>query len=143
LRFELLKSIGIMKHFALLISILSITFSCANQKNTRNKAEINSTQINKEIPLKKSNFAPGTLALSLKITDIISHDNYKEIIASVEKRLGSGAGIIGIYSKGTKVTFISKHDRKLRVNSSYKLLFKESQVMGSNKSTLKLIKQID
>lgn len=132
-----------MKHFALLISILSITFSCANQKNIREKSAVNSSQTNKEIPLKKSDFAPGTLAFSLKITNIISHDNYKEVTASIEKKLGSGAGIIGVYSKGTKVTFKSKRDRELRVNSSYKLLFKESQIMDSNESNLKLIKEVD
>ncbi|MGZ2370566.1 hypothetical protein ACXR6G_12335 [Ancylomarina sp. YFZ004] len=131
-----------MKHFALLISILSITFSCANQKDTHKKSVADSAQVNKEIPITKPKFSPGTLALNIKITNIISHDSYNEIIATVEKSLGSGAGIIGVYSKGKEVSFESKRDFKLEVNSTHSFLFKESQTMGNNNSNLKLIREI-
>ena len=131
-----------MKHFALLISILSITFSCANQKNTPNKSVSDSVQVNKEIPINKPKFSPGTLALDIKITNIIPHGSYSEIIATVERTLGSGAGIIGVYSKGKEVSFESKRDFKLEVNSTHSFLFKESQSMGNNKSYLKLIREI-
>jgi len=131
-----------MKHFALLISILSITFSCTNQKHTHKKSVSDSAQVNKEIPINKPKFSPGTLALNIKIKNIISHDNYSEITATVEKTLGSGAGIIGVYSKGKEVSFESKRGFKLEVNSTYSFLFKESQTMGNNTSNLKLIREI-
>ena len=131
-----------MKHFALLISILSITFSCSNQKNTHKKSISDSAQVNKEIPINKPKFSPGTLALNIKITNIISHDSYREIIATVEKTLGSGAGIIGVYSKGIEVSFETKRDLKLSPNSDYSFLFKETQTMGNTKTGLKLIKAI-
>lgn len=131
-----------MKHFALLISILSITFSCANQKDTNKKTITDSAQVNKEIPINKPKFSPGTLALNIKITNIISHDSYSEIIAVVANSLGSGAGIIGVYSKGQEVSFESKPSLKLEVNSTHSFLFKETQTMGNNKSNLKLIRKI-
>ena len=92
-----------MKHFTLLVSILSITFSCANHKNINTKSLENSAQINKEIPINKQEFSPGTLALNLKVSEIIRHENYYEIISTVEKKLGNGAGIIGIYPKGKNI----------------------------------------
>lgn len=131
-----------MKHFALLISILSITFSCANQKDTHNKSVTDSAKVNKEIPINKPKFSPGTLALNIKITNIISHDSYNKIIATVEKTLGSGAGITGIYSKGKEVSFETKRDFILEVNSTHNFLFKESQTMGNKKYNLRLIREI-
>lgn len=131
-----------MKHLALFISILSISFSCSNQKKTQNKSIADSAQVNKEIPINKPNLSPGTLALNIKITNIISHDNYSEITATIEKRLGTGAGIIGGYSKGKEISFENKHDFKLEVDSTYNFLFKESQTMGKNGSNLKLIREI-
>ncbi len=131
-----------MKHYALLISILSITFSCANQKNTHKNGIADSTQVTKEIPINISDFAPNTLALNIKILKIISHNKYNEIHATVNKTLGSGAGIIGVYSKGNEITFETKHDLELEINSSHSFLFKESQSIGKNKSDLKLIKEI-
>ncbi len=132
-----------MKHFALLISILSITFSCANQKNTHKKSVSDSAQVNKEIPINKPKFSPGTLALNIKITNIISHDSYSEIIATVENTLGSGAGIIGVYSKGKDVSFKTNQELNFKVNSSYKLLFKEIQKMNNKGCSLNFIKQIN
>jgi len=131
-----------MKHFALLISILSITFSCANQKETSKKSLSDSANINKEIPINKPNFSPGTLALKLKITNIIDHNDYRKIIATVEKSLGSGAGITGTYPKGLEVSFETKQDLKLKTNSIRNFLFKESQTMGSKKYNLRLIREI-
>ncbi|WP_372643490.1 hypothetical protein [Ancylomarina sp.] len=131
-----------MKHFALLISILSITFSCANQKDTSKKSVSDSAQVSKEIPINKPKFSPGTLALNIKIKNIISHDSYREIIATVEKTLGSGAGIIGVYSIGQEVSFESKREFKLEVNSTHSFLFKETQTMDNNKRILKLIREI-
>ncbi len=132
-----------MKHFALLVSILSITFSCANQKNIDKKTISNSAQINKEVPLNKSKFAPNTIALNIKISEIIQHENYYEVVSTVEKTLGSGAGIIGMYSKGIEISFETKRDLKLSPNSDYSFLFKETQTMGENKTGLKLIKAIE
>jgi hypothetical protein len=131
-----------MKHFALLVSILSITFSCANQKNIDEKSISHSAQINKEIPINKPQFAPNTIALNIKISEIIRHDNYFEVISTVEKRLGTGAGIIGIYSTGKDVSFISNQELNFKVNSSHNFLFKEIQKMGNKGQKLKLIKEI-
>lgn len=100
-----------------------------------------SSQINKKIPINKSKFAPGTLALTIKISAIIPHDNYDEIIATISKTLGSGAGITGVYSEGKEVSFKSKRDLKLEVNSTHSFLFKETQIMGNNKSNLNVIKE--
>lgn len=130
-----------MKHFALLISILSITFSCANQKNTHNKSIADSAQANKEIPINKSDFAPGTLALNIKISKIILHDGYYEINATINKTLGSGAGIIGVYSKGKEITIQTKQNLELESNSSYSFLFTESKKM-ENKNRLQIIREI-
>jgi len=132
-----------MKHFALLISILSITFSCANQKNTHKKSISDSDQVNKEIPINKPKFSPGTLALNIKILKITSHDNYNEITATIEKRLGSGAGLIEVYTKGKIVSFKTKHDLNLEANTTYSFLFRETQSMGDKTNNLKLIKKIN
>tara|TARA_R110001583_G_scaffold33438_2_gene112869 strand:+ start:2494 stop:2892 length:399 start_codon:yes stop_codon:yes gene_type:complete len=131
-----------MKHFALLVSILSITFSCANQKSTNKKSISDSAQINKEIQINKPKFAPNTIALNIKISEIITHDNYYEIISSVEKRLGSGAGIIGVYTKGKDVSFKTNQELNFKINSSYKLLFKEIQKMSNKGCSLSFIKEI-
>ncbi|WP_125030886.1 hypothetical protein [Ancylomarina euxinus] len=101
-----------------------------------------SAQVNKEVSINKPKFSPGTLALNIKIINIIPHDSYNEIISTVEKTLGSGAGIIGVYSKGKEVSFESKHDFKLEVNSTRSFLFKETQTIGNNKSNLKVIREI-
>jgi len=132
-----------MKHFALLISILSITFSCANQKETHKKSSYDSAKVNKEIPINKPKFSPGTLALNIKITNIISHNSYREINATIEKRLGTGAGITGVYSKGKKISFETKQDLKLETNSTHSFLFREEQTMGNNKYILRLIREIN
>jgi hypothetical protein len=131
-----------MRHFALLASILSITFSCASQKDTNNRSIKHSAQIVKEIPINKPNFAPNTIALNIKVSEIIKHENYYEVISTIEKRLGTGAGIIGIYHKGKDVSFITSRDLKFKLNSSHNLLFKEIQKMNNNKQKLKLIKEI-
>ena len=132
-----------MKHFALLISILSITFSCTNQKNTHKKSISYSAQVNKEIPINKPKFSPGTIALDIKILKIIPHNNYNEITASIEKRMGSGAGLIGVYTKGKIVSFKTKHDLNLEANETYSFLFRETQSMGNKTTNLKLIKEIN
>ena len=80
--------------------------------------------------------------MKAKIKNIISHDSYSEIITTVEKTLGSGAGIIGVYSTGKEVSFESKRDFKLEVNSTHNFLIKKSQTMGNKKSNLKLIREI-
>ncbi|RXQ96168.1 hypothetical protein EO244_04825 [Ancylomarina salipaludis] len=131
-----------MKHYALLISILSITFSCANQKNTPKKIVADSAQVTKEIPINKPDFAPNTLALNIKILKIIPHNEYNEIHATVNKTLGSGAGIIGIYSKGKEISFETKSNSDVKINSNYSFLFKESQTMGNNDPILNLIKEV-
>ncbi|RZT93483.1 hypothetical protein EV201_2650 [Ancylomarina subtilis] len=131
-----------MKHYALLISILSITFSCANQKNTHKNGIADSAQVTKEIPINISDFAPNTLALNIKILKIIYHNKYNEIHATVNKTLGSGAGIIGIYSKGKEIRFETESDSKVEINSNYSFLFKESQSMGNNETILNLIKEV-
>lgn len=131
-----------MKHFALLVSILSITFSCANQKNTNKKSIENSVQVNKEIPLSKPKFAPNTIALGIKILEVIKHENYYETISVIEKRLGNGAGIIGVYIKGQDVSFQTNQKLNLKPNSSYKLLFKEIQKIDNKGSNLDYIKEI-
>jgi len=131
-----------MNHFALLISILSITFSCANQKKTHQKTVSDSALVNKEIPINKPKFSPGTLALNIKIIKIIPHDNYSKITATIEKRLGTGAGITGVYSKGKQVSFKTKPDLKLQTNSTHSFLFREEQTMDNNKYILRLIREI-
>jgi hypothetical protein len=131
-----------MKHFALLVSILSITFSCANQKNINEKTISHSTQINKEIALNKSKYAPNTLGLNIKVFKIIRHENYNEVISTIEKRLGSGTGITGVYSKGKELSFISNQKLNLKVNSSHTILFKEIQKMDNKGQKLRLIKEI-
>ena len=131
-----------MKHFALLVSILSITFSCANQKDIDKKSISHSAQINKEIPINKPQFAPNTIALNINISQIIRHDNYFEIISTVKKRLGTGAAIIGVYSRGKDVVFITNQELNFKVNSSHNLLFKEIQKLDNKGQNLKLIKKI-
>lgn len=131
-----------MKHFTLLVSILSITFSCANQKNIDKKSISHSAQINKEIPINKPQFAPNTIALNIKVSGIIRHDNYFEVISTVEKRLGTGAGIIGVYSPGKDISFITNQKLNFKVNSSHNLLLKEIPKMDNKGQKLKLIKEI-
>jgi len=131
-----------MKHFALLISILSITLSCSNQKNTSKKPVSDSTKIDKIIPIQKPKFSPSTLALNVKITNIISHDNYQEITATIEKRLGTGAGIVGIYTKGKTISFKTNQKLNLEIKSAYSFLFRETQSMSKKKNNLDLIREI-
>lgn len=131
-----------MKHFALLISILSITLSCSNQKNTSKKPIADSTKIDKVIPINKPKFSPSTLALNIKITNIISHNNYQEITATIEKRLGTGAGIVGAYTKGKTISFKTKQKLNLETKSTYSFLFRETQSMSNKRSNLDLIREI-
>ena len=130
-----------MKHFALLISILSITFSCANQKDITKKHIDNTIQTNPSIPINKPSFSPSTLALNIKILKIISNEDYTKVTGQIEKTLGSGSSIIGNYSKNKRVTFTTKHKLNFKVNSIQSFLFRELQSM-SNKSELQLIKKI-
>jgi len=131
-----------MKHFALLISILSITFSCANQKKNCIKSKEDSAKVSMQIPVNKSDFSPGTLALNIKIIKIIKIDKHYQVIAKVNKTLGSGAGITHNYSIGEEVSFEANPDLKLSPNIDYSFLFKETHIMGNNKTGLKLIRAI-
>jgi hypothetical protein len=131
-----------MKHFALLISILSITFSCANQKNTHNKSVTDSAKVNKEIPINKPKFSPGTLALNIKIIEIIKNEKHYQIKAEVIKRMGTGAGITQTFTIGQEITFYTNRDLKLTPNTNHSFLFREIQTMGNKKYNLRLIREI-
>ena len=131
-----------MKHFALLISILSITFSCANQKKNCVKSKEDSAKVSMQIPVNKSDFSPGTLALNIKIIKIIKTDKHYQVKAQVNKTLGFGAGITHNYSIGEKISFESNRDLNLTPDTDYSFLFKETHTMGNNKTGLKLIRVI-
>jgi len=131
-----------MKHFALLISILSITFSCANQKKNCVKSKEDSAKVSMQIPVNKSDFSPGTLALNIKIIKIIKTDKHYQVKAKVNKTLGSGAGITHNYSIGEEVLFETNRDLKLTLDKDYSFLFKETHTIGENKTGLRLIRVI-
>lgn len=131
-----------MKHFALLISILSITFSCANTKTTNKKPTTNYIQTEEKKPVQDySKISPGTCILLLNNTKIHSLNGNYFLSGVIQKINGYGAGFTSVFevNQELKLKISSKKAQSIEEGKELICTIREEMKMGQSHPSFRLI----